>query len=104
MTRVGEWRASGKTAADFCEGREYLASTLRFWSSHLNCTKSGQRSVQSTTQLRMARVQVERPPAAEAPELIIELRGARVAVARGADTVTLMMVLEAIGEIGVGNG
>jgi transposase len=33
--RVEEWRASGKTAREFCEGKEFSAGGLRYWSSQL---------------------------------------------------------------------
>jgi hypothetical protein len=33
--RVREWKASGKTAKDFVEGRDFKASTLVHWASCL---------------------------------------------------------------------
>jgi hypothetical protein len=32
---VDEWRASGKTAPVFCEGKEFSAGGLRYWASRL---------------------------------------------------------------------
>lgn len=103
VTRIAEWRASGKTAAQFCEGREYRASTLRFYSSHLNRPNSASRGLRSSARVRLAKVQVDRTLKHDVPELVIELGSAKVIVSKGADTATLVMVLEAIGEIaGVG--
>ena len=33
--RVDEWRKSGLTAAEFCEGRDFAVGSLRAWSSRL---------------------------------------------------------------------
>ena len=39
--RVAKWQASGRTAGEFAEGREFAASTLRWWSSELRRRKAG---------------------------------------------------------------
>jgi hypothetical protein len=33
--RVSEWRRSGLTAAEYCRGRDFAVSTLRWYSSQL---------------------------------------------------------------------
>lgn len=49
----------------------------------------------------MAKLKVE-PTRTEVPELVIELRDAKVTVSKGADAATLMLVIEAIGALGGG--
>ena len=85
--RVGEWRASGKTVAEFSEGEGYAPSTLRYWASRLR-RGTDQRFVQL----------VARSTAAPAgSELVIEVAGARVRVTPGFDAALLGEVVRALG-------
>jgi len=52
--RIAEWRASGKSAAAFCETREYSAKSLQWWSSQLK--RRGQLAASSEPQVKLARV------------------------------------------------
>lgn len=108
--RVAEWRKSGLTSVQFCEGREFSAGGLRHWAYRL---AQGAGKTPRTT-IRMARVlRAPRPvalalaersagiavdPAASLvePALAIELGTARVLVRRGVDAVTLATVVDVL--------
>ena len=93
VARVSEWRRSGVTAAEFCAGRGFAASTLRWYSSQI-----GPLPVKPA---RFAMVQVtrERPGAAAASgrDIVIEAGGVRVHVPVGVDEATLASVVRALG-------
>jgi len=103
--RVKAWRASGKTAAELCEGREYTANSLRYWSSRLRKVQGdgatqGEGAVHG---IRMARL-VRSSAAAERETLVeqetpvvIEVGSLRVGVRRGFDRGVLRDVLETLG-------
>jgi hypothetical protein len=116
--RVAAWRASGQTAPEFCEGKDFKPGGLRYWASQLRKGKDAS----STRDERVARVpQAAQPPAAAteaappeqvrlarvvraarpapAPEtaVVIEVGAARLAVRRGFDREVLRAVLEALG-------
>ncbi len=61
--RVDEWRKSGLTAAQFCEGRDFAVGSLRSWSSRL-----GRRPA-----VALARVVRTQSPAVTASRLRVEL-------------------------------
>jgi len=86
--RVAEWRASGETAAEFCAGRGFAASTLRWYSSQLG-------SVAPPPEPRTAMIEVRREPA-RAAHVMVELGGARVHVPCGVDMETLSTVFDAL--------
>jgi hypothetical protein len=104
--RVREWRESGKSAEAFAEGRQFEASTLRYWASRLK------RSAPTTTPdvapaapkpaVTMARVVRRRRgrPAAGArvsTELAIAIGDARIMVSHGFDAELLRAVVAALG-------
>jgi len=96
VKRVGAWRASGQTAARFCEGRDFSVGSLRFWSSRLG--RSSPETVQPA--IRMARV-VRRTTAVRARDaaggsIVLELGGARVAIGAGFDRDALVAVLDVL--------
>jgi len=79
---VAAWRASGETAAAYCEQHGLGLSTLRYWTR-----KAGREAVTATDRIRLARV--ERVAASEASTdavataaVVIEVGGARVRVER----------------------
>lgn len=91
--RVEAWRASGERAADFCQGREYRAKNLQWWSSHL---KRGR--ARAGDRVALARV-VRAPEATRTPRsssIVVQLGAARVEVWSGADRAALELVLEAL--------
>jgi hypothetical protein len=107
--RVREWRASGETAERFAEGRQFEASTLRYWASRLKL--SAQSPVETAPPappapkptLAMARVvrprRKSRPAAraAASAELAISVGTARITVGRGFDAELLREVITALG-------
>jgi len=103
--RVKAWRASGKTAAEYCEGREYKANSLRYWSSRLRKVHGDEATQDkgAVQEIRMARlvrsrgaVERQMPDEQETP-IVIEVGSLRVGVRRGFDRGVLRDVLEALG-------
>jgi transposase len=92
--RVREWRASGKTAEEFAEGRGFKGSTLRFWASTLRRTETGTGRGRKPG-VRMVRV-VARPAVAEG-SLEVAVGAARVTVRAGFDATLLRQLVEALG-------
>lgn len=94
--RVEAWRASGKTAAEFCSGQDYTPKSLRWWAWHFG----GQKRKKSSrpAKPRFARV-IAKPdavnPTREAA-VIVQLADARVEISSGADRVMVSMVLESL--------
>lgn len=97
IKRVAAWRASGQTAAEYCERHGLGLSALRYWAQRAR-REAG--ATAAAPPVRLARV-VRTRPIAElapvAPVVVIEVGGARVSVARGFDRATLATVLEVLG-------
>jgi hypothetical protein len=97
--RVQEWKASGKTATQFVEGRDFKASTLVYWAS---CLRRGAgasaRRERRKPSVRMARVTAVPPRPDDA--IVIAVGTARVAVRTGFDHALLRQVVKALGEEG----
>ena len=95
--RVREWKASGRTAPEFAEGRDFKASTLVYWASCLKRGRIGAASPQKRQpRVRMARVV---PSSTRIEETIVIVVGsARVAVRQGFDGALLRQVVRALGD------
>jgi len=98
-SRVAAWRASGKTAEEFCAGQGFAVGTLRWWSSRLG--REGTLASAASSGIRLAKVVRSTEPAAVvAPRgrgaITIEMHDARVRVLveAGVDRATLSTVLE----------
>lgn len=93
--RVADWRASGETAGEFCDGKPFSVSTLRWWSSRLTRDRG---SASAARGIRVALVErvAAAPPDSPAQALVIELGAARIAVRRGFDRETLAAVLDVV--------
>jgi len=94
-TEVAAWRASGKTASEFCKDRGYSATRLYWWSSQLKRSKA--------TPVRRASVQLARvvrkrgaSGGAERAPIVIEVGRARVEVRADADPAALSLVLQSL--------
>lgn len=90
---MAAWRASGKTAKEFCNGKGYAAERLLWWSSDLK-----RRGVTAPRGAAVALTRVvlkpnERP---RASAVVVCWGGFRVEVAGGADKATVSTVLEAL--------
>ena len=115
--RVLEWRGSGKTSVQFCEGKGFSPSVLRHWAWRLRKlegspleTKASKPS-RCSYQPRLARIvtkpsiesceQLEplakMPAYLAGPELVIEIGVVRIGVRRGVDPSTLSTVLDVLG-------
>jgi hypothetical protein len=108
--RVTEWRASGLTAARFCEGRGFSHTTLQGWSSKLakEPAETPPEPIRMVRLLRRAAAEVA-PGASNvlpssAPIVVLEVGGARISVSAGVDRSTLMTVLESLGAYARGGG
>jgi hypothetical protein len=92
-TRVAAWRASGKTAKEFCKGKDYAAERLLWWSSDLK------RRAITTPQgaaVALTRVVLKPDERHRASAVVVCWGGFRVEVAAGADKATVSTVLEAL--------
>jgi hypothetical protein len=92
-TRVAAWRASGKTAKEFCKGKDYAAARLLWWSSDLK-----RKGVVAPPRAPVALARVIRTPEERhrASAVVVCWEGFRVEVAAGADKATVSAVLEAL--------
>jgi hypothetical protein len=104
--RIAEWRASGLTAEEFCEARDFGVAGLYAWSSRLR--RSGQR--RTGTAVRIARVETKRAAEVHAEvglaaatsvttggtPLVVELGDARVIIGAGVQRALLELVLDVL--------
>ena len=107
--RVEQWRASGLSSKDFCDGQDFTAGALRYWAHQLQ-KQQGQPAQAPPQRVRLARV-VQAPTAAKTSRasrsagdkasstesaLLLKVHGARIAVRSGFDETTLASVLEVL--------
>jgi transposase len=92
-TRVDAWRASGKTAREFCKARDYTADRLLWWSSDLK-----RRGIAEPPENSVVLARVIRKPEVrlQAPAIVVHLGSIRVEVPAGADKATVSTVLEVL--------
>lgn len=92
------------SAAEYCEGREYTAKTLKWWASKLDQqVVRTQRPAAGAEPVRLARV-VRMPsvPASVAGRVTVHIGTARVEVPNGIDCATLAVVFQALGVVAQG--
>ena len=89
--RLRAWRASGQSAPEFVQGKDYTVSSLRYWTQRLAKRKAVQF--------------VQVVPAGTAPhpedkpaELVLEVGRIAIRVARGFDPTLLKAVVQALSE------
>ena len=85
--RVATWRASGRTAVQFCARRDFKSSTLLWWSCQLGPAPA--------SPIRLARV-LRSPGRAPSPLVVLEVGRARLLVGAGFDRATLIAVLDVL--------
>jgi hypothetical protein len=92
-TRVAAWRASKKTAKEFCNGKDYKAERLLWWSSDLN-----RRGISRPPDNPVALTRVIRKSGARLQSfgVVVHLGGVRIEVPPGADKATVATVLEVL--------
>jgi hypothetical protein len=84
--RVRAWRASGQDASAFAAGKEFEASTLRWWASRLGREERPR---------IVAVVRRARSPVTPG-DIVVEVGGARVRVTPGFDGALLAEVVRAL--------
>jgi transposase len=96
--RVREWRASGKTAAEFASASDLEASTLRYWASRLKTQAANQAPLMARVVRRRERASmVEGAPDHESPrEVEVRIGEARIVVRAGFDADLLRQVAMAL--------
>ena len=110
--RVKEWHSSGEGAREFCEGREFSAKALQWWSSRFRRRGFPRKTSVPGGGAALARV-VRRAEAVFAGDeavfagdeaaVIIELSGARVRVGVGCSRAALAMVVDVLRGAAVGS-
>jgi transposase len=90
---VAAWRASGKTAKEFCKGRDYKAERLLWWSSDLK-----RRGIAQPPDNPAAITRVVRKADARLQSfgVVVHLGSVRIEVPPGADKATVATVLEVL--------
>lgn len=94
--RVEAWRASGKSAAEFCSDQDYSPKSLQWWAWHFGGQKRKRSS--RATKPQFARVIAKRDTAkhtSDAP-VVVHLAGARIEIGTGADRTVVSMILESL--------
>lgn len=94
--RVAAWRASGKSAAEFCSGQEFTAKSLQWWAWHFGAKKPTKRT--ATPKARFARV-IAKPDIVKSrseASVVVLVGGARIEIGSGADRAVVSMVLESL--------
>lgn len=90
-TRVTAWRASGKTAKDFCLGKDYAAERLLWWSSDLTRRGMLQSPENPVALTRVVRRQETQPAA-----VVVHVGSVRVEIQAGADKTTVCTVMDVL--------
>ncbi|MEY4582973.1 MAG: hypothetical protein RL701_7676 [Pseudomonadota bacterium] len=103
VERIGEWTRSGQSATEFAEGKPFTSGTLTWAASRLRkgVRDNGKQRESRPRRARKRKIQmaeVIRRPSRIAPveNLVLEVGGARVSVARGFDRLLLRDVVRAL--------
>lgn len=98
--RIADWKASGRTSEEYCEGKPFTAGGLRHWAYLLR--RVTPRKPVALAEVRIAKV-VPRPapavaalPSRSSEALVVEVGDARIAVRPGFDRATLAAVVEVL--------
>lgn len=94
--RVKEWSSSGVGAREFCEGREFSAKALQWWSSRFRRHGFPKKARERGAALARVVRRAEEVRAGEDAGVIIELSGARVRVGVGCSRAALAMVVDVL--------
>lgn len=90
-TRVAAWRASGRTAKDFCRDKDYAAERLLWWSSDLK-----RRGMLQPPDNPLALARVVRRREAQPAAIVVHVGSVRVEIPAGADKATVSTVVEVL--------
>ncbi len=95
--RVEAFRASGKSASEFCRGREYTAKNLHWWVSHFRRHGMPAEAPERPKQVVLARVvRAQGTATLRPPPIVVAIGEARVEIPAGVDGSALCTVLEAV--------
>lgn len=103
--RIREWRESGKSAEDFAADKDYEASSLRWAVSRLGSEEKAREATATEVQSRPRGTSIATPrfapvhvrrTAATSAEMVVEVGGAQIRVARGMDMALLGDVVHAL--------
>lgn len=97
--RVAEWKSSGLTSTEYCEGKPFTAGGLRHWAYRLRKVEPRKPAALAVRIAKVVpraapRAPVHEPPAQEG--LVIEVGAMRVAVRPGFDRATLAAVVDVL--------
>src|SRR5215831_9785026 len=99
--RIAEWKASGLSAEQFCQDKEFTTSALRQWVYRFKreaeaAPKTPESTVRVARVVRetMAPVAPTRTAVPASEPLVVEIGGARISVRPGFDRATLGTVIE----------
>lgn len=101
--RVRDWRQSGESAVRFAAGKGFEASTLRYWASRfLRAERERGPRAPRRVAAGFVRLVGKSRSAAIAPssEIVLEVGGVRMRIARGFDRELLAEVMDALGSGG----
>src|SRR5688500_1350290 len=92
--RVEAWRASGKSASEFCRGREYSATNLQGWVSHFRRHSIPVEAPGRPKGVALARVvRAQGAGGFRSAAIVVAIGEARVEVPAGVDPSALVPVL-----------
>jgi len=94
--RVKEWSSSGEGARESCEGREFSAKALSWWSSRFRRHGFPKKARERRAALLRVVRRAEEVPGGEESGVVIELSGARVRVGVGCSRAALAMVVDVL--------
>jgi len=94
--RVREWKASGRTLAEFTKGQEFTAATLRWWAYKLGAETKRASSAGPTATPPITLLPVRRTTKAPSSGIVLELGAVRLRVEHGFDARLLREVLAAL--------
>ena len=92
--RLEAWKASGKSANEFCAEHGYSAKNLVWWSSHFRRKASPAAKRQRVVLARVVRKPREVRPTPAV--VVVQIGDARIEVAAGADRAALTLVFETL--------
>ena len=93
--RLEAWRASGKSANEFCAEHGYSAKNLVWWSSYLRRKAASAPKRRRVMLARVVRKRVAATPGRPAA-IVVQIREARVEVVAAVDRAALSMVFETL--------
>ena len=95
LTRIAAWRASGKSAREFCQSREYSAQSLQWWSWHVGRGTAPAASKVAPPVALARAVRKPVPAQSSVSAIVVHIGAARIEVG-STDRRALAAVLDAV--------